>query len=142
VKRAEIMAAGNLEVAHYEKLFRLSFNITAYDRRNMGNLNLNLPENFSNANRALFTGLMKERRDINYYDSIGVFTFPVLIVHGKADGIPYASVQRLTKNISGSQLEIFEKSGHFPFIEEPELYLETVQSFLKQHQKGGKKRRN
>jgi pimeloyl-ACP methyl ester carboxylesterase len=33
-----------------------------------------------------------------------------------------------------SRLVVFENSGHFPWIEEPELFIQTVKEWLEQRQ--------
>lgn len=124
IDRAEIMSKGNLQVTDYEKILKLSFKASAYDRNTMENLNANLPGNFVDASRTLFTGLMKDpAANANLYDSLRNFQFPVLIVHGQSDILPVSSIERMRKNLPLASLIIFEKSGHFPFIEESKRFL-------------------
>lgn len=132
--RATLMASGRLNAAQYDELMHISFNASAYDRSNMQKLKLNLPPDFVKANTALFTGLMKDpsSNKANLYDSLKHFTFPALIVHGQADVVPTASVERLKNNLSNSTLVVFNKSGHFPFVEENEKYLSVIEAFLKE----------
>jgi proline iminopeptidase len=124
VDRAEIMKKGNLQVTDYEKILKLSFKASAFDRNSMDRLNANLPGNFVEASRTLFTGLMKDpAASANLYDSLTRFNFPVLIVHGQADILPTTSIERMRKNLPLGSLMIFEKSGHFPFIEENKKFI-------------------
>ena len=37
---------------------------------------------------------------------------------------------KLHKAIAGSRIHFFEKSGHFPFIEEPDAFFDVVEGFL------------
>lgn len=54
-----------------------------------------------------------------------------LILNGRFDAnVGPETAWKLHRSIQGSRIEFFEKSGHFPFIEEPEKFLETVESFL------------
>lgn len=130
--RAAIMSKGNLEIADYEKLLKLSFKASAYDRNNMEKLNANLPGNFVDASRALFTGLMKdEASKANLYDSLTKFNFPVLIIHGQSDILPKTSIERLRKNLPLGSLMVFEKSGHFPFIEENQKFIALATDYFK-----------
>lgn len=58
-------------------------------------------------------------------------TCPTLITVGRHDWItPVEASQQLADNIPGSELVIFEKSGHSPQIEEREAWLSTVRRFL------------
>jgi proline iminopeptidase len=43
---------------------------------------------------------------------------------------PVAVSERLRAGISGSRLVVFERTGHFPWIEEPEAFFPEVTSFL------------
>lgn len=131
LERARIVSGKEFTTETLATLFKISFQASAYNRNNMDKLNLDLPENFMQAQQALFTGLGKDLMNYNYYDDVKKITFPVLILHGKSDGIPMASVVRLKNSIPRTTLKVFEKSGHFPFIEEPDLYLKTITNFLK-----------
>jgi proline iminopeptidase len=133
VRRAELMRSGPMDIKKYEDFFLLSFKVSTYDPKNLLKLKLSLPENFAQANKALFTGLMKDpAQQANLYDELPRLKFPVLIIHGQADIIPMASIDRLQKNLKKSRLITFEKSGHFPFIEESEKFSATVTGFLKE----------
>ena len=122
VARAKILSDGNLDTKDYEELFRLSFKPSAYNKDNVAKINLNLPDNFGAANNALFTGLMKDASmNANLYDSLRSLKFPVLVIHGQADVVPLSSIKRLKENLPKAQLEVFQRSGHFPFVEEPVL---------------------
>ena len=132
VARTKIVSDGNLDTKDYEELFRLSFNPSAYNRENIAKINLNLPDNFGAANKALFTGLMKDpSMNANLYDSLRSLKFPVLVIHGQADVVPLSSIKRLKENLPKPNLKFFERSGHFPFVEESLLYNEKVNAFFK-----------
>ena len=131
VKRAELMGAGPMDINKYEAFFIMSFQSSAYDRKNLNALNLNLPENFPDANKALFTGLTKDpAQNMNLYDDLRSLKAPTLIIHGQADIIPLRSIDRLKGSLPNSQLLIFSESGHFPFVEETERFNYVVQTFL------------
>ncbi len=63
---------------------------------------------------------------------LGEITAPTLVITGRSDFItpPKQGGERLAARIPGAKLEIFEKSGHFPFIEENERFIEVVRPFL------------
>jgi proline iminopeptidase len=68
----------------------------------------------------------------NVTSRLGEIRVPTLLVSGRHDWIspPKQGGERLRDGIPGAQLEIFEKSGHFPFIEENERFLARVRAFL------------
>jgi proline iminopeptidase len=133
IQRASVTAAGmNMTSTQVEQLFKISFRASAYDRKNIDKLNLNIPENFQKANRNLFGGLMKDpEMKKNLYASLSLLKFPVLVIHGEADILPIASIHRLKNSLPKGELVILSECGHFPFIEnEQENYLLVVRIFM------------
>jgi pimeloyl-ACP methyl ester carboxylesterase len=56
---------------------------------------------------------------------------PALLLYGISD--PYfirAAARRLHFALRNSKLELFERSGHYPWIEEPQHFAEVVKAFL------------
>lgn len=70
-------------------------------------------------------------RRLSYADRLGDVQAPTLILAGEYD--PEASLscsRELLQGIPDASLVIFERSGHFPHIEEAALFADTVDSFL------------
>jgi proline iminopeptidase len=60
------------------------------------------------------------------------FHFPTLVITGRYDmNVAPLTAWRMAHAIPGAQLVFFEKSGHLPAYEEPDRYLQTLESFLK-----------
>lgn len=79
--------------------------------------------------RTLWTRNMYTR--LSYADRLGEVRVPTLILAGRHDPeAPLACSQELAQGIPDGRLVIFEKSGHFPFIEEASLFSDTVEAFL------------
>ena len=58
---------------------------------------------------------------------------PTLLLVGSDDFIcPPSQAQRMHAHIPQSHLVVFEQSGHFPWIEEPTLFTQTVKKWLEQ----------
>jgi len=63
----------------------------------------------------------------------GFTTFPTLVITGRYDmNVAPLTAWHLAHQIPGARLVIFEKSGHLPAYEEPDRYLEVLESFLNQ----------
>lgn len=63
---------------------------------------------------------------------LGEITCPTLVVVGRHDWrTPVPASQAIVDGIPNSELVIFEKSGHSPQLEEPELFQSTVREFLR-----------
>ncbi|MGZ3478776.1 MAG: alpha/beta fold hydrolase [Myxococcaceae bacterium] len=72
--------------------------------------------------------------DMGKYDlnpEIKKFRLPVLVITGRYDmNVAPVVAWKIHKAIPGSQLVIFERSGHLPFYEEPERFRKVLEDFL------------
>jgi pimeloyl-ACP methyl ester carboxylesterase len=56
---------------------------------------------------------------------------PTLLIHGDRDGvIPSHHSRAASELMEGSRLEIFEKSGHFPHLDEPNRFFKVLTDFI------------
>ena len=70
----------------------------------------------------------------NVVPRLGEIQIPTLILLGRDDFIcPPSQAHILHRGIAHSELVIFENSGHFPYVEEPELFFNTVQDWIERH---------
>ncbi len=73
-------------------------------------------------------------RDIQKFDlnpEIQKFKFPTLVITGRYDmNVAAVCAYRIHKQISGSEFVVFDKSGHMPFYEEPDKFVQVVDGFL------------
>jgi len=53
---------------------------------------------------------------------------PVLVLHGKQD--PLESAQEVHETFPGSQLELIDNAGHFPWLEQPDRFYSILSAFL------------
>ena len=73
------------------------------------------------------TGVIK---DWDRTDRLSEIHIPTLILSGRYDESTPAINEVLQRGIAASEWVIFEDSSHLPHVEEPELYMRTVQAFL------------
>jgi proline iminopeptidase len=68
----------------------------------------------------------------NVLSRLGEITVPTLVMAGRHDWItpPAQAAELLHAGIPNSKLVIFEESGHFPFIEEHDKFVETVRNWI------------
>lgn len=72
-----------------------------------------------------------ELKEYNMVPRLGDIQTPTLILVGRYDFIcPPLKAQIMHEGIANSKLAIFENSGHFPVIEEPEAFFSTVRSWI------------
>jgi proline iminopeptidase len=92
-----------------------------------------LRQNLRVSHIALTTMEATDRSDGRFLvrDKLSTIHVPTLILVGRHDFIcSPVQAQIMHEGISGSRLAVFEESGHFPWLEEPDLFFSTVTSFL------------
>lgn len=112
-----------------EKLLELSFKKQFYNPEKADLLDLYVPEDYMARSR-LFSYLMVDISSYDLRNELQKMTVPTLIVYGSAEPAADISGPVLNRLIPNSSYTIIEKSGHFPFIEQPEKFRQTIISFL------------
>lgn len=71
-------------------------------------------------------------KDLDLRPRLGeIVSTPTLVAVGRRDGIlPVGHSEALFKGIPGAELVVFDRSGHFPFIEERDRFLGVMRRFL------------
>jgi proline iminopeptidase len=70
-----------------------------------------------------------QRFDLN--PELPKFHFPTIVMTGRFDmNVAPVIAYKIHKAISGSEFVVFDRSGHMPFYEEPEKFVQTVDTFL------------
>jgi L-proline amide hydrolase len=64
-------------------------------------------------------------------DRLHEITMPTLLVSGRHDEATPLIVGQIHERIPGSEWALFEESSHMPHVEEPEAFLERVETFLR-----------
>ena len=73
----------------------------------------------------------KIARKLDYRTWLGEIRVPTLITAGRFDPqMPVECAEELARGIPGAELVIFERSGHYPFIEEMKAFWSAVERFL------------
>jgi proline iminopeptidase len=58
-------------------------------------------------------------------------TVPTLVIAGRDDWVtPPSQADRMMAALPDAKLAIFEESGHYPFVEEHEQFIETVHQWV------------
>ncbi len=93
-------------------------------------------EFMANASNYHYTSAINQavNRDLARYDlnpELEKFRFPALVVTGRFDmNVAPLTAVKIHNAIRGSKFLVFERSGHLPFFEEPEAFLQAVELFL------------
>ncbi len=116
-------------------LLAASFRSTFFDRRAMAKLNLDFqPSTFANmgAYGAAVFAKITEGGGLDLWDRLGEVDAPTLLLHGAHDSIPLEMVRALGDAIPDARVVVLERSGHFPFIEEPAVVFDTLGDFIRE----------
>jgi len=74
-------------------------------------------------------------KDLARYDlnpEIRKFKMPTLVMTGRFDmNVAPLTAYKMAQAIPGARFVVFEKSGHLPFLEEPDAFAAAVEDFLK-----------
>jgi proline iminopeptidase len=68
---------------------------------------------------------------VEYAPRLGTIHVPTLITAGDNDECSPALAHEMNDLITGSKLVILPKSGHMTFVDQPGLFIKTVNDFLK-----------
>lgn len=115
-----------------ERLHRLLFRTYCYDPEKADLLNVRMTSTAA-VNKAKVFTLFREHvfeMPFDVHASLQNLKMPTLIIHGEADPIPPATAQRLHESIQGSKFILIKKCGHFPHVEKPETYFNSLMEFL------------
>ena len=72
---------------------------------------------------------------LDYRQRLAEVRAPTLVTAGRFDPqMPPACAIELADRVRSARLAMFERSGHYPFVEEPEEFWATVSGFLRRHE--------
>lgn len=69
-------------------------------------------------------------REFDVVSRLAEIKVPTLVIVGANDMPTVAMAERTARAIPNARLEVFEHSRHYPFLEEPEKFLQVVKRFL------------
>ena len=132
--RQVIMESGALQSANptkaIEKLLRISFRPQMYDTSSLSKLKLYVPQDYMQRSQ-VFSLLGTDLTDFNLYPDLKKITCPTLVIYGSEEPAASLHAQKMTESFPNGQLSIIQKSGHFPFIENPSTFNKEIKEFLK-----------
>lgn len=132
LRRAEIMATSafkNRESAAIEKLLIHSFRSQFHRPQLADSLDLFIPDNYSKRS-GLFSLLMPELSRYDLHPDLRKLQVPTLLVYGAIEPAASISGIDLDTTLTNSKLVTVPESGHFPFLEQPDIFLREMRAFL------------
>ncbi len=71
-------------------------------------------------------------KSVEYGDRLSSIKVPTLITVGDHDECASSLSEEMNKAIAGSKLVVLPKSGHMTFVDQPDMFIRTVNDFLHQ----------
>ena len=100
-----------------------------YDPVAAGNMSWDLyREMWGSDGEFVITGNLKS---VEYTDRLATLRVPTLLLVGDHDECDPELSRDMQAKIAGSQLVVLPKSGHMTFVDQPDLWMKTVNDFLK-----------
>lgn len=69
-------------------------------------------------------------KSVEYVDKLHTIKVPTLITCGDHDECDPSLSKEMHEKIAGSKLVIFPKSGHMTFVDQPDMFIKTINDFL------------
>lgn len=78
-----------------------------------------------------FMGLFKSFGKWDWRERVQNLNVPVLTIQGDHDTIPMEGARTWVSSLPNARLLVIPNAGHFPFVEDPELFHTAVDTFLR-----------
>jgi proline iminopeptidase len=118
-------------VPYIKEMMLLSFKSQMFDATNINKLNLFIPEDFQQRS-AVFGLLGPDLGAYDIYADLSKIKSPTLVLFGQSEAAVNLHAQKMANALPNAKLEVIKNSGHFPFIENPTEFDNSVRSFLDQ----------
>jgi proline iminopeptidase len=132
LRRAEILQSGEMQENPSEavrKLLLLSYKPQFYNPELLDSLSLHIPGDYMERSRE-FQRLGPDLASFNLYEDLEKFDKPTLIIYGDQEPAAALSAEELERTIPNAEYVRIKDCGHFPFVEQPELYFDAIRTFL------------
>jgi len=127
IRQSEAFASGQPDAI--ASMLLTSFKAQFADRSKIDKLDLFVPADYMERSRQ-FGHMMGDLTDFDFSDELGEISTKTLILYGSVEPGVDLGGAALHDNIRNSELVIIQNAGHFPFIEQPDAFLDAVRDFL------------
>lgn len=115
-----------------ERLYRIIFRTYCYLPENADKLSLRMTSTASVNGAKVSENFRKNvfEKPFNLHASLKSLKIPTLVIHGDSDPIPAFTAQNVHKSIPQSKYILMKNCGHFPYVEDPNIYFNHLNEFL------------
>lgn len=115
-----------------ENVLRIIFRTYCYNPEKANLLNLDLSPNAA-TNAAKINEIFDQTlfRHYDLHEALRQLKVPTLVIHGDVDPVPPNTAEKIHQNIKDSKFVLMKNCGHFPYVEDPDVYFNHLESFLR-----------
>jgi proline iminopeptidase len=128
IRASEEFASGDPDAI--ASILRVSFKVQFHDPSKIAGLELFVPEDYGERSRQ-FGYLIGDLTNFDFHEELQGVTVRTLLVYGAAEPSLELGGAALHEHLPNAELVTIQEAGHFPFIEQPTAFLETVRNFLR-----------
>jgi len=121
----------NKEMDLVDSLMKVSFKIQFADTSKLSRLKIRLPQDYFQRLK-IFSHIRKEFYSFDITGQLKRIIAPTLIICGDQEPALHIAAPVYKENIADSKVIVIKQSGHFPFIEQPDDFIEVVSQFWKE----------
>lgn len=114
----------------YDTWFTPFFGVAAARSRSKGDFCAGTPESRRNKPANVDRYTVPSLGAFDWREELRHVTAPALVVHGSSDVIPIDSSREWAAALPNARLAVLDGIGHFPYLEAPEQFFPTVNTFL------------
>lgn len=120
---------GSRGINLFERFTQLNFRPLFHDTSRVNELSLNFSDSYFKT-QGLLKYLPPPNEPLNLFPDLKEVDVPVLILRGEIEPTPIQSDQKLKETFPYARLVNFSESGHFPFIERQQAFIDSVAQFI------------
>lgn len=120
----------NNEPKVLEKFYKIYCKAQLADQSLVSKIKIVINENTAKNLDAINNFIWASMGNFDLHNQLNVIDCPTLIMHGRQDPMPMEAARKIKEEIPNSELIVFEKSGHWIYLEEEEKFTSVVSEFL------------
>jgi len=132
-KRDRLASSGLMRTTqaapYIEEYMLFSYKPLFYDTTKLERLSLHITDDYPLRSN-VFMHLSQEIADYDLLAHLRDVDVPTLIIYGDQEPATSFYLNEFAKTLPNTQRLIVTESGHFPFIEQPDVYFQTIRHFL------------
>lgn len=116
----------------FEQMLRMYVQVYCHRPEDAERLNLSLSRsaviNAIKIQKTTISNTLSKPFDLR--EDLKKLQIPTLVIHGDDDPIPVSTAQNIHKSILGSKFIVLPECGHYPYVEQPKLFFDSLNKFL------------